>query len=112
MSATPVPDPDTKRQRIVLDGSIDGLMQNVKSILDIIPEDAKIIPGHYESTDKEGLKMTYDMLLETSGIVQEKMVLGQDLDQIKAEGFPARYDSWGRGHTQAAQWIENIYHGL
>ena len=82
-----MPDPDTKRQRIVLDGSIDGLMQNVKSILDIIPEDAKIIPGHYESTDKEGLKMTYDMLLETSGIVQEKMVLGQDLDQIKAEDF-------------------------
>ncbi len=95
-----------------LGGSIDGLMRNVKSILDIIPRDAKIIAGHYEITDKEGLKMTYDMLLETSGIVREKMILGQDLEQIKAEGFPAKYDSWGRGYTQAAQWIENIYHGL
>jgi len=95
-----------------LGGSIAGLVQNVKFILDIIPQDAKIIPGHYRVADKEGLKMTYEMLLETCGIVREKMVLGQDLEQIKAEGFPAGYDSWGRGFTQAAQWIENIYHGL
>jgi len=93
-------------------GSIDGLIQNVKSILDVIPRDAKIIPGHYQITDKEGLKMTYDMLLETSGIVREKKAFGQDLAQIKAEGFPARYDSWGRGYTQAPQWIENIYNGI
>jgi len=95
-----------------LGGSIDGLIRNVKSILDLIPQGAAIIPGHYEITDKEGLKMTYDMLLETSGIVREKIALGQDLEQIKAEGFPAKYDSWGRGYTQAAQWIENIYNGL
>jgi hypothetical protein len=49
--------------------------------------------------------------LETIGIVREKMALGKDLEQIKAEGFPAKYDSWGRGYTRASQWIENIYHG-
>lgn len=94
-----------------LGGSIDGLVRNVKSILDIIPREAKIIPGHYEVRDKEGLKMTYGMLLETSRIVREKMAQGQNLAQIKAAGLPARYDSWGRGFTRAEQWIENIYHG-
>jgi cyclase len=90
-------------------GSIDGLMRNVKSILDTIPQDATIIPGHYEITDKEGLKMTCGMLLETIGIVRKKIVIGKDLEQIKAEGFPSIYDSWGGGYAQASQWIENIY---
>ena len=52
------------------------------------------------------------MLVETIGIVREKRAAGKDLQQIKAEGVPAKYDSWGRGYTRAFQWIENIYHGL
>ena len=94
-----------------LGGSIDGLMQNVKAILDIIPQDAKIIPGHYGVADWEGLKLTYEMLLETIGIVREQMAMGTDLEQIKIRGFPSRYDSWGKGYTRASQWIENIYCG-
>ena len=97
---------------LLLGGSIDGLVRNVKSILEIISRDAIIIPGHYEITNKAGLKTTYDMLLETIGIVREKMALGKDPEQIKTEGFPAVYDSWGRGYAQASQWIENIYHAL
>jgi glyoxylase-like metal-dependent hydrolase (beta-lactamase superfamily II) len=93
-------------------GSIDGLVRNVKSILEIIHQDTIIIPGHYEVTDREGLKSTYDMLLETIGIVREQMALGKDLKQIKTKGFPATYDSWGKGETQADQWIENIFDGL
>ena len=95
-----------------LGGSINGLLRNVKSILELIPPNAVIIPGHYEVTDRQGLKSTYDMLVETIGIVREKMDLGKGLVQIKAEGFPDKYASWGRGYTQAAQWIENIYNGI
>jgi glyoxylase-like metal-dependent hydrolase (beta-lactamase superfamily II) len=95
-----------------LGGSIDGLVRNVKSLLDIISPDATIIPGHYEITDRQGLKTTYDMLVETIGIVREKMASGKDLKQIKTEGFPAKYDLWGRGYAGASQWIENIYNGL
>lgn len=93
-------------------GSIAGLVRNMKSILQIIPQDAAIIPGHYELTDKEGLKMTYDMILETIGIVRDQMESGKSLEQIKDKGFPAKYDAWGTGYADAAQWIENIYHGL
>lgn len=93
-------------------GSISGLVRNMKSILQIIPQDAAIIPGHYELTDKEGLKMTYDMILETIGIVRDQMESGKSLEQIKDKGFPAKYDSWGTGYADASQWIENLYHGL
>jgi cyclase len=94
-----------------LGGSIEGLANNLESILSTIPHDAKIIPGHYDITDIEGLQMTYGMLLETIGIVQKKIAQGKNLEQIKAEGFPAKYDSWGGGYSEAPQWIENIYSG-
>jgi len=78
----------------------------------IIPHDAKIIPGHYDITDIDGLKMTYDMLLETIGVVQKKIAQGKNIVQIKAEGFPAKYNAWGGGYTSASDWIENIFNGL
>lgn len=95
-----------------LGGSIDGLQKNIESIIGTIPKNAKIIPGHYDITDIEGLKMTYNMLLETIGVVQKKIAQGKNLKQIKAEGFPAKYDAWGGGYTNASEWIENIFTGL
>ena len=94
-----------------LGGSIEGLTKNLESILSTIPHDAKIIPGHYEITDIYGLQMTYEMFLETIGIVRKKIAQGKNIERIKAEGFPAKYDSWVGGHTEASQWIENIYNG-
>lgn len=96
---------------LYLGGSIEGLTKNLESILSTIPHDAKIIPGHYEITDIYGLQMTYEMLLETIGIVRKKIAQGKNIERIKAEGFPAKYDSWGGGYTEASQWIENIYNG-
>jgi len=96
---------------IALGGSIEGLVNNVESILSTIPRNAKIIPGHYEITNIDGLQMTYGMLLETIGIVQKKIAQGKNIERIKSEGFPGKYDSWGGGYTEASQWIENIYNG-
>lgn len=93
-------------------GSITGLLENVEKLVRIIPRDTKIIPGHYDLTDFNGLKMTCRMLVETIGIVRRKKEEGTSLEQIKKEGFPAKYNSWGRGYTKAGEWIENIFKGL
>jgi len=93
-------------------GSIEGFLCNVEKLVQVIPEDVKIIPGHYEIANLKGLKITYDMLKETINIVRSKIEAGLSLKQIKKEGFPAKYDSWGRGYTKADEWIENIYYGL
>ncbi len=93
-------------------GSITGLLENVEKLVRIIPRDTKIIPGHYDLTDFNGLKMTRHMLVETIGIVRRKKKAGTSLEQIKKEGLPAKYNSWGRGYTKAGEWIENIFKGL
>ena len=93
-------------------GSVKGMLKNIENLIQVIPEDAKIIPGHYALSDLEDLKSTRDMLAETIRIVDRKKSAGAGLEQIKKEGFPARYDSWGTAYTNAATWIENIYLGL
>ncbi|MFC2164214.1 MBL fold metallo-hydrolase [Acidobacteriota bacterium] len=93
-------------------GSIYGILHNVERLIDSIPEGAKIIPGHYAPSDLFDLKRTRNMLAETIEIVHSKKSKGKSLDQIKTEGFPPKYESWGTAYTKASSWIENIYQGL
>ena len=94
-------------------GTLTGLIKNIGMLVEIIPEDAKIIPGHYELSDLDGLKACHQMLIDTIGFVKMKKKAGATLQQIKEEGFPAQYESWGQtGYTDAEEWIDNIYRGL
>jgi len=93
-------------------GTIYGMLRNVKRIIDSVPEDATIIPGHYAASDLSDLRRTHNMLIATIGIVRSKKAKGLSLEQIKREGFPPKYDAWGTAYTNAAAWIENIYLGL
>ncbi len=93
-------------------GSVMGMLENIEELIRFIPKDAKIIPGHYALSDIDDLKSTRDMLKETIGFVIEKKAGGKSLEEIKKEGFPSKYDSWGTAYTNAETWIENIYHGL
>jgi hypothetical protein len=92
-------------------GSVIGMLKNIRNLIRVIPENARIIPGHYAVSDLKDLKATRNMLVETIGIVMKKKSAGMSLEQIKKEGFPPKYDSWGTAYTNAETWIENIYHG-
>ncbi len=49
------------------------------------------------------------MLTETTGIVRKKMAAGKTLEQMKAEGLPDEWKSWGTGFIKTDLWIEIIY---
>jgi len=93
-------------------GTILGMLRNVESIIEIIPEEAKIIPGHYALSDLADLRSTQKMLAETIEIVRRRKESGLSLEQAKKAGFPERYKNWGTAYTNAETWIENIYLGL
>jgi hypothetical protein len=52
------------------------------------------------------------MLLETTDIVRQKIAAGKTLDQIKSEGLPDEWKSWGTGFIKTDQWIELIHISL
>ena len=87
-------------------------MNNIESLLPLIPEDARIIPGHGPVSDVKELRSYRDMLEETIGIVQRKKSAGASVEQIQREGFPSKYNDWGQGYINAEGWIENIYRSL
>ena len=72
----------------------------------------KIIPGHGPLAGLSDLKNFHQMLVETVGIVREKMKAGKTVDQIKAEGLPEKWNSWGTGFIKTPVWIQTIYQSL
>jgi len=93
-------------------GSVRGMLKNIDTLIQIIPPNAKIIPGHYSLSDLKDLKKTRTMLVETIMYVQKKMDNGETLRMIKEEGLPPEYDKWRTACTNAEEWIENLYFSL
>ncbi len=93
-------------------GNVLGMTRTVGEVISKLPAGVKIIPGHGPLSDAEGLKAFHRMLLETTAIVQGKMKAGKTLEQIKAEGLPEEWKSWGSGFIKTEIWLELVYHSL
>jgi glyoxylase-like metal-dependent hydrolase (beta-lactamase superfamily II) len=90
-------------------GSVEGVTANVGEIIKKLPANVKIIPGHGPISNLDDLRLYHRMLTETTAIVRRKMAAGKTLDQIKADGLPAEWQSWGTGFIKTDAWIQTIY---
>lgn len=93
-------------------GDVEGLAKNVEEVLRRIPADAKVIPGHASLSTVEDLKAYHGMLVETTEVVRRRMAEGKTLDQVRAEGLPEKWASWGTGFISADRWIETVHRSL
>jgi cyclase len=90
-------------------GTVEGLMNNIARLIQMIPADAKLIPGHGKISTIDDLRDYYQMLAETTLIVRKAMKEGKTLEQIKATGFPEKFKDAGSGFIKTNDWIETIY---
>ena len=93
-------------------GSVEGLVKNIGELVNKIPADAKLIPGHGPISTLDDLKSYYRMLQQTTEIVRGKIAAGKTLDQIKSEGLPDEWKPWGTGFIKTDRWVETIYKSL
>ncbi len=93
-------------------GSVGGLTKNIADLITKIPAGAKLIPGHGPVSTIDDLKAYHRMLVETTAIVRQKIAAKKSLDQIKGEGLPAEWKSWGAGFIKTDQWLELVYRSL
>jgi len=93
-------------------GSVEGLTNNIAGLIQKIPADAKIIPGHGPLSTLDDLKTYHTMLLETTEHVRQQMKAGKTLEQIKAAGVPEKYKSWAWGFISEARWTEIVHRSL
>ncbi|MDQ4123275.1 MAG: MBL fold metallo-hydrolase [Acidobacteriota bacterium] len=90
-------------------GSVQGLTANLTSLIGQIPADAKLIPGHGPVSTLDDLKTYRQTIVETTEIVRRGITGGKNLEQLKKEGLPAKYASWGTGFIKTDRWIETIF---
>ena len=91
-------------------GDVEGYIQNVAAIIDLIPDGAQIIPGHGPVATKADYQEFYQMLNETTEAVKVQMDAGKSLSDIQAAGLGDKIESrWGKGVLTTEQWINIIY---
>jgi cyclase len=90
-------------------GSVRGMIANVDKVLNVLPDDAKVIPGHGALSDKAGLRRFNDTLKATWAAVESGVNAGKSLDQLKADKVLAQWESWGTGFIKTDMWIETLH---
>lgn len=93
-------------------GDVAGLLKNIEAAVKMIPDDAKIIPGHGALATKADLEKFRDMLVETTTLVTKAIAEGKSVADVKAAGLPEKYKDWGSGFINASRWLEISYNSL
>jgi cyclase len=90
-------------------GSVEGYLKTVSVVLEKVPADAKIIPGHGKLANVADLKNFHAMLVETTDLVKQGIAAGKSLADLKAAGLPSKFKDFGTGFIKTDRWIETIY---
>jgi glyoxylase-like metal-dependent hydrolase (beta-lactamase superfamily II) len=93
-------------------GDVEGYVKNVGEVIARIPTGARIIPGHGPLASLDELKAFHRMLVETISIVADRMKAGKSLEEIKKEGLPDKYKTWGTGYIKTDEWIDIVHTSL
>ncbi|HTO04918.1 MAG TPA: MBL fold metallo-hydrolase [Opitutus sp.] len=90
-------------------GDLDGYIATQQAVLAKVKPDTKIIPGHGPLATVEMLREYNAMLVESVAHVRKGMAEGKTLEQLRADGLPEKWSSFGKGFITNARWIETIY---
>jgi cyclase len=93
-------------------GSVKGMIANVQKLLEQIPADARIIPGHGPLATTKELRAYLAMLQGTSAVIEAGIKARKTADQLKKEKALAKFDSWTHGFFKADDFIDLLYKDL
>lgn len=87
-------------------GDVLKYADTVKRIIDILPEDVKIVPGHGEDCTMADYRMFHAMLTETADIVREGLDEGKDLATLQSEDILNDWTSFECSYVDKNRWIK------
>ena len=90
-------------------GGVQGYTDNVEKVIDRLPSDVKIIPGHGPLSTLDDLKKFHTMMVKTTAVVRGRMKAGKSLEEIQKAGLPSEWKDWGGSFINHDRWIEIIY---
>jgi glyoxylase-like metal-dependent hydrolase (beta-lactamase superfamily II) len=93
-------------------GSLNGFMADIRSVIDQISSDAQIVPGHGPLSSKSELERYYRMIQASVATVQAGVKNGQTLEQIQKAGLAKEWESFSHGYLTTDRWLALDYKGL
>ncbi len=90
-------------------GSVASYIDAIEELVDTLPEDVQIIPGHGPLSNLDDLRDYFEMLTETSDLVQERIDAGKSLSEMTREGLPEKFAEWGTGFINEERWIQILH---
>lgn len=89
-------------------GSVAGVVVNLTQLLEMLPDDVRIIPGHGPISDKGDVREVLTMIRETRAQVMEALRSGRSVDDVVAEGLDPRWADWGKSFISEEDWIRTL----
>jgi glyoxylase-like metal-dependent hydrolase (beta-lactamase superfamily II) len=93
-------------------GSVDGYVAAVEALLDELPGDWTVIPGHGPLASKTDLEFFLEMLQQTRGLVKESLEAGLKLEDMKAQDLLEPWKQWSWGFISVDSFLETLVRGL
>lgn len=93
-------------------GNAVGLRDSIGEVLDHLPADANVIPGHGALSTVDDLKKYHRMLTECVATVKAAKDAGKSVEEIQAVGLPDEWDGWGSGFINESVFIGSIFESL
>ena len=84
----------------------------VEKLVELIPKDAYIIPGHGPVSTYEDLKRSYRMLQDITRWIENRIDQGWGLNEILKEGLTEQCKDLGEKGLPENFFIENAYKGI
>jgi cyclase len=89
-------------------GSVFTLESNLQIIIDMFPDNIRIVPGHGRIYSKEDLKKYKEMISGTISIVKKEKDKGKSLEEIQKADVLKEWKDWGIAFT-CNDWIDIIF---
>lgn len=90
-------------------GSVQGYLDNVATVLTMLPDDVKLIPGHGPLSNKADLKAFHTMIDACYTSIKEQVKAGKSIQEIQEKGVPAEYKDWGWRFISEERWITILH---
>lgn len=91
-------------------GTIDGFISNVERVLNMVPADIRIIPGHGPLASVADLRKSVDTIKRSSAQIRAAVAAGQDDADIAAQ-LDRDFPGWGAFFINSARWTQIVKAG-
>jgi len=93
-------------------GDADQFLETIKKLIEELPADAKLIPGHGHVSSLDDLKAYFQMATETIDLIKQSMAEGKSAQEMVEENLLKDWEKWNSANISSKDWIIQIYESL